>query len=181
MFIESETLLIQRRLPMIIECSSRIREWSVKMLISFYLHFLTTNLMLMKHPWVIKKRPVIKAHSVKGGSNSKGRRRRQSYVTCLLQKTSNQGWQGPFMVVKEAPREITFNGGPPKYQVVLKALTSYKWKDGRNDYFVREQDSGRDFNERWMLLWLLSSLPSNREELGVLLYSWSVLLDDSSK
>ena len=27
------------------------------------------------------------------------------------------------MVVKEAPREITFNGGPPKYQVVLKALT----------------------------------------------------------
>ena len=104
--------LIQRCLPMIIECSSRIREWSVKMLISFYLHFLTTNLMLMKHPWVIKKRPVIKAHSVKGGSNSKSRRRRQSYVTCLLQKTSNQGWQGPFMVVKEAPREITFNGGP---------------------------------------------------------------------
>ena len=119
-----EHWLIQRRLPMIIECSSRIREWSVKMLISFYLHFLTTNLMLMKHPWVIKKRPVIKAHNVKGGSNSKGRRRRQSYVTCPLQKTSNQGWQGPFMVVKEAPREITFNGGPPKYQVVLKALTS---------------------------------------------------------
>ena len=27
------------------------------------------------------------------------------------------------MVVKEAPREITFNGGPQKYQVVLKALT----------------------------------------------------------
>ena len=107
---------------MIIECSSRIREWSVKMLISFYLHFLTTNLMLMKHPWVIKKRPVIKAHSVKGGSNSKGRWRRQSYVTCPLQKTSNQGWQGPFMVVKEAPREITFNGGPPKISSSIKSL-----------------------------------------------------------